>query len=59
MGTTTDTIRNVWWLSEAAHTRFDKGWISVVPQLSDVTFPYNPDTVAEVTRLPYILMCFD
>lgn len=51
LGTTSDTIRNVWWLSEAAHTRFDKGWISVVPQLSDVPFPYTPETVAEVTPL--------
>lgn len=47
-GNTTDVLLNVWWIWEAVHAVFDKAHITVVPDLSRLQFPYNPDQVTQV-----------
>lgn len=55
-GNTTDVLLNVWWVWEAVHSVFDKGHITVVPDLSLLQFPYHPDQVTEV-YLAFTLVC--
>lgn len=50
-GNTTDTLRNVWWLCGAAHTAFDAGRLTIIPELEPEQIPYHAGVVAEVVHL--------
>lgn len=58
-GDSTDTLRNVCWMWNAAHAAFDAGKLAVIPQLEPTQIPYNPQLVSEVPILrPTFLLCF-
>lgn len=47
-GNRTDVLLNVWWVWDGVHTVFDKGHITVNPDLTTLEFPYDPDEVTNV-----------
>lgn len=44
----TDTLRNVWWIWSAAHSAFESGKLTVIPQLEPTQIPFNPSLISEV-----------
>lgn len=54
-GNTTDTLRNVWWLCGAAHTAFDSGRMTIIPELEPEQIPYDAGVIAEVGGSTFLL----
>lgn len=49
----TDNLLNVWWLSEDVHKYFDKGWVTIIPQLTPDQLAYDPAKISEVSPRPF------
>lgn len=50
-----DNMKNVWFLCKICHDNFDRAKLAVIPDLDDLTYPYDPSVTTSVSS-PRITM---
>lgn len=44
-----DNLKNVWFLCKICHDNFDRAKLAVIPDLDDLTYPYDPSVTTSVS----------
>lgn len=50
-----DNLKNVWFLCKICHDNFDRAKLAIIPNLDDLTYPYDPQVTISVSSSEIML----